>query len=133
MQVLLLIVLVVVANASISLQDYGAILENNTLAAAKINAAALTKAFQAADGGGIIVVGADEVYYFFYLTVSGIKNATLILDGEFRIYGNNDIQSWPNQNNDGGPFCCFYFTDCQDLRFTVSIFYCNRCDRPDDF
>ena len=106
------------AMTEVTLGQFGAVNNTNTLAAAETNAAALEKAFFAASPNVVIRVASDELYFFFHSSVSGVDNVTLVLDGEFVIYGNEDIAAWPNRNNDGGNFSCFYFVNCTDLTLT---------------
>ncbi len=44
---------------------------------------------------------------------ANLTNIVLHLDGVFRIF--NNITLWPTQNNDGGPYCCFFFQNCSGV------------------
>ncbi len=103
------------SEAVLSLKSFGAVPNvGNSLTVAKKNAAALEEALVASSvTRQPLVVTASEDYTFFSVLVANRPGVTLVLDGVFRIFDN--ITEWPTINNDGGSFCCFFFSECDNL------------------
>jgi hypothetical protein len=120
MTLLLMATLLACACGTISLKTFGAAGGvNNSITVAKGNARALEQAMALSSiSGAPVVVTSQEDYTFFATRLVNLTGASLVLDGVFRIYG--VIADWPNQNNDGGPFCCFYFSNCDNLALSGS-------------
>ena len=92
------------------LSEYGAIPSNESAAAVTLNAAAMSKALEAANGTGLWIP-AGMTYYILNVEASNLVNTELRIDG--KLFAAKEIKLWPVTAT-----AVVYISDC--INFTLS-------------
>ena len=103
-----------------NINDYNAVASEDSWAAATRNSHALSTAFLAANTSQLdrtVWIPPHEIFYFKNLTVTGLVDVTLIVDGTLKL--NNDLVQW-ERAVDGKKEEALYFTNSEGIHITGS-------------
>lgn len=115
-QLLLYLGIVCIASCSFSISDFGAVPNNSANAAAAANAAALQKAFAAANASAgsdrTVLVPAGD-FTILNATMTGLVDVTFQIEGTLLLSTNRS--AWPPVWNDGGNWGALQFEQATGL------------------